>query len=262
MTWKKPGAFLKQAGFWVAAIAVGIFAKIFKEQLGISTGAWILFLGLIVYIQFELSKLKERIGLEELPTLDVIMETNAAKPIEPKHKRAEKLAESGYWTDDGARLFLGHFAAFADVANECLKDAPWRLQEEANTDVATVGDDGPIIGRRYILFHGSQWVGNVRLHDAYKYTLDTPIVFTSVTIFYPRRFLPSEIRELIGWLASLNCSGPVEEEQSAYNALRQAMIYAMWRNGPKVVTNTDLEVSLSGSAARYLIRAKIRPDYS
>ena len=247
---------------WAAAAAVGMIGYAFEDQLGITPGVWILFLGLLVYVQYTQASSNERSGFEFLPTRDQIMEINSAEPILPKHKRPQPLPASGWGITDEVRQFFEHFEAFADVANESLKDTPWRLQEEGDTDVGTLGDDGPVIGRQYKLFHGPRLAGKIAVSDAFHYSLESPTVHTTINVFLPRFCSPSDISELVGWIISLTCSASLEEQQGGYRALQQAMIDSMWQIGPKIVTNMDLEVLFNGSAERYLIRAKLRPGYS
>jgi hypothetical protein len=262
MASRKRAPVWKNILFWAAAVVVGMIGYAFNDRLGLTPGVWVLFLGLLMYVQYTQTLSNERTGFELLPTFDQMMETSSAEPVVPKHQRPQPLPASGWGINDEVRQFFEHFGAFADVANDYLKDTLWRLQEEADTDVATSSDSGPVIGRQYKLFHGPKLAGKITLSNGYQYSFESPTVHTKINVFLPRLYSASDISELVGRIISLTCSANLEEEQGGYGALQQAMIAATWQLGPEVVTNMDLDLHLNGSAERYLIRAGLQPGYA
>jgi hypothetical protein len=256
-----PG-FAKRFSYVAAVILVVSILSAFKQEIGISTGTWILLGCLLLYFQFALTRLQERIGLEQVPSLDSLLARNDDEPIVPRHKTPPQLPPSGWGINEEVQLFFEDFRQFANIANEELKETLWRLEETERTDVATVGDDYPVIGRQYKLFYGSRWSGKISLSNGYRYSRETPEVFTTIEVFQSRIFGSHELHDLAAWLISLNCSAFLEEQSKAYEAVRQAMIDVMWQIGPEVVTNSDLDVRFNGHAERYLIKAGIMLPYN
>ncbi len=252
MTRKRLADIGKQLLTWLAIVIACLALWAFQDYLDISVGTWLLFVGFAMYMQFTLSKLEERIGLEQLPTFDAMMELNSITPINPKHEISNGIPEEGWGVTEEVLLFYRHFSKFGDVMNDWLKDSPWRLQEVAGTDVATLGDDGPVLGRRYKIFHGSQVAGKVSLSDGLDYSLESPATHAVIELYDARDYHAETVMDLFGGLASILASGSRDEIDKAYLGIRTAMIEAMWRIGPNVVQNADLEIRFTGSAKHYL----------
>lgn len=142
--------------------------------------------------------------------------------------------------------------------NGWLKDSPWRLQEM--TDTLIGNQEGPSYGRRYKIFYGPRECGEISLQDFDTYSKESPSVYSSVELLSARSYGADYIMTLLGGLVHHVASGSRDEIDSAYLAIRTAMIDAMWQIGPEVVSYSVLEVGIIGSGAIYLRGEKIKKN--
>lgn len=241
----------KLIGYVVVVVVAGLLAY-YGQQLGISAGTWILVTALFFYVNFSISNLGERVGVEELPTMDSMWQFD---PIEPRHEQSEPLNPRGWGVSEHTLIFFEHFERFADVLNAYLEDSPWRLQQVASTDVSTSADDSPRPGRRYKVFYGPHYAGRVSLSDGWEYSVEKPEVHLVLELYRARRFSGESIMELAASL--LDHAAQSERRGENYERVHRRMIEAMWQMGHKVVNDADLDVHVTGSAIWYLRRAGI-----
>lgn len=243
----------KSALWFVVLIAISLGFSQFRDQLGISWGTLVLVLVVAMYLEYQLSRLRERIGLQELQTLDEIIKDD---PITPAHEPSDGIAPTGWAITERTHAFFADFEGFADMLNEYLDDTPWRLQQVARTDVSTIGDDSPTPGRRYKIFHGPKEAGRVSISEGWEYSREHAEVRTVVELHQARRFSGSQVTNLMSaFIIHL-----AEEEDGSrgrsHQIVHNEMVEAMWRIGPEVVSDSDLDIHLTGLASRYLRKAR------
>jgi hypothetical protein len=252
---------LKQLGKTIAFMAIGALAVyIFRDKLQLPVGYVIFPLAVLLYVHFRLDNIEQRVGFDQLEPEHAKLNRWDAVATTPNHQKPS-LPEEGWGIDEVVKLFFSNFDSFANVINECLKETAWRIEETPETDIAVLGDDGPVIGRKYKINYGSHLSGELRLTNSYDYSLDKPNIQTTLNLFSARFFDSYTINELVGWLIFLTSGGTVQEQEHARNELYRAMTESMWKVGTEVVSNNNLELKLVGSARSYLIRTGVIPGY-
>jgi hypothetical protein len=106
--------------------------------------------------------------------------------------------------DDEDRLFFADFKDFADVVNRSLADkfteSRFRFQDLPDGTVTlNVGfDSGPVFGRCFALYSNQTDIRRLEVRPAYKYSTESPKVYTSIEIDWGRFFGFSELTEFLG----------------------------------------------------------------
>ena len=242
---------------WLVVVVLAVVFATYGQQLGISTGTWILVTALFVYVNHSISTLSGRVGITELPTMESMWQHD---PITPQHEQSEGLDPKSWGVQPSTTTFFAHFERFADVLNDYLKDSPWRLQQVARTEVGTIGDDSPRPGRRYKVFYGPHEAGRVSLSDGWEYSIDKPQVHVVLELYGARRFNGESILELAG--ALLDHAAQSERRGENYERVHGRMIEAMWQMGHQAVNNADFDIHATGSAIWYLHKAGLRASTS
>ena len=158
------------------------------------------------------------------------------KPITPKHQPPPPLKE-GYACGKKELQFFSDFADFADVVNWWLADeykysaSAWRLQELPEVDLSLHGnfDHGPTYGRSYAIFHNQQRVGKLEIRSGFRYTSETPQVFTYIQLDFVRVFSFDTIQTFLTDIALHTCDYPGTAERfGVQQAIDRAITKVLW----------------------------------
>ena len=240
--------------FTVLAVG-GICAYVMQSYFEIPRYIVILFLLALFYVEYRISWLREKIGLDELPTFDDQMDFLGQKAIVPKHVPSDP-STYPMQLSKSEQQFFNDFDLFAEVVNYELEDTPWRLQTLADTDVGTLESDGPMFGRKYALFFGAKQNGELEVHGLHNYTFNSPNVYVKIEIYNARRFPLWLLGSVISTIEELTCSN-AKEKSEADIRLNTAMLKVLWPLNQQVVNLDELELFYTGSAEYYLQRASV-----
>jgi hypothetical protein len=238
------------------AIAVSYYSEDITSYLqdwGISSGTLVLFLILAAAIAWLHNKSKTRLGDEELPHRGWMKQIKhpfgEGKPIEPKYGVSEGLPEKGLFIDEHDHAFFNDFASFGRVINKWLaeEEGPWRLQEDAKTEIGELGDDHPVYGRSYRIFYNQQEVGSLRIRPGIDYSQANPAIIGKGEIQFARLISFYRINELYDTLTHHLVDDPSHRTNFLYS-----LMYAVWENGPHTIKQPDLELHFHGNASTYL----------
>lgn len=201
-------------------------------------------------------------------------------PIVPRHDPPKVVGgDFPSLVCDADRTFFDDFKEFADVVNWFLADkyvgSRFRLQDlpDGNVKLNVPYDSGPVAGRCFALYYNQTRLGRLEIHPAYKYTIETPQVHTSVQIDWSRFLGYRTITEFLGVIAShvTNPSPKSDEYLSARGGIQAALMEMLW--GKHAISELDrvfaneedldwgeLNVSFDGVAEWYITRRNARRD--
>lgn len=240
---------------WIVVAAVTAIVVSYREQISLSETAvlWVLLCLLVFYINHALSSLKEDSGLASLPSEKEFNSLHFAKPINPLHERSNGIPREGWGVDETTHQFFWDFAEFADIVNTWLaeEDEPWRLQEMARTEMGDM--DGPSYGRQYLIYYNHLATGLLQVKSGFPaYSREEPNVSATVTIHRARLFPYERVSGLHFALTHHLAQATVENWVVQRLEFTSALFRAMWQVGPNGFANSDMEMSIEGSAFGYL----------
>jgi hypothetical protein len=110
----------------------------------------------------------------------------------------------------------------------------FRLQDLPDSDVRLniAFDSGPVFGRCFAVYYNQTRIGRLEIHPNYKYTTETPQVYTSVQIDWSRLLGYRTITEFLDVIAShvTNPSPKCDEYVSARQSIQAALTERLWAN--------------------------------
>lgn len=236
-----------------AMMGVAAVLHYYHDDWGISSGTLALFLVLALAIAWVHNKSKARLGDEELPHQGWMKQIShplgEGKPIELKYGVSEGLPEDGLFIGEDDHAFFNDFASFARVINKWLaeEEGPWRLQEDAKTEIGELGDDSPVYGRRYRIFYNHQEVGGLRIRPGIDYSQANPAIIGKGEIRFARLISFYRINELYSTLAQ-----HLVDDASHRTDFLYSLMDGVWENGPNAIKQPDLELHFYGKASTYL----------
>jgi hypothetical protein len=195
-------------------------------------------------------------------------------PIVPRHD-PPKVVGGKYpsLVDDGDRTFFDDFKEFADVVNWWFADkyvrSRFRLQElpDGNVRLNIGYDSGPVAGRCFVVYYNQTRIGRLEIHPAYKYTTETPQVYTSVQLDWSRFLGYGTITAFLDVIAShvTNPNPKSDEYVSVRQGVQAALMEMLWgkysiSEFDRVFANEEdmdwgeLSVSFHGAAEWYFTR--------
>jgi hypothetical protein len=200
-----------------------------------------------------------------------------SEPIVPRHNPPET-AGGGKWGSfvrDVDRLFFSDFKDFADTVNWWLSDSymesPFRLQDLPDDHLRlNVPSDSPTLGRAFAVYYNQTKLGRLEIHPYYKYSTESPEVYTSVEIDWARFIGFAELTEFLGAvLIHVTSQNPKNDERiDAWQSINRALTETLWSNYRISQYDTaddqdwgELNVSFHGTADFYIGRrdAPARP---
>lgn len=249
--------------FGIVAGAVAALVAVTQGMEPFGRALLVIGMPLWYYVSITLDDLSKRIGLERLPAYP--LDRDSLEPIVPKHETVALPTRSSDESLHCYRPFFAHFAAFAAVFNKAMEQqgSPWRLQDRAETNLT---DDR--IGRAFTIFFGRKCAGHMSMWPAHVaffpqdgnkregYSANNPEVRFKVKIWDARSLNSDRLDTFFDELFELLACKDVAEMANARSKLRESMIDAMWRLGPKVVENTTLQFHFTGPATRYILLAR------
>ena len=159
-------------------------------------------------------------------------------PIVPRHDPPKVVGgDFRSFVHDADRTFFDDFKEFADVANWLLADeyvaSRFRLQElpDGNVRLNIGYDSGPVAGRCFAVYYNQTRIGRLEIHPGFKYTTETPQVYTSVQLDWSRLLGYRTIVEFLGMIAShvTNPNPKSDEYFSARQGIQAALTERLWR---------------------------------
>jgi hypothetical protein len=195
-------------------------------------------------------------------------------PIVPRHDPPKVVGGdySSLASDEDKAFFFG-FQEFADVVNWFLADegvgSCFRLQDLPDGDMSLNidYDSGPVLGRCFAVYYNQTRIGRLEIHPAYKYTTETPQVYTSVQIDWSRFLGYRTITAFLDVIAShvTNPNPKSDEYVSVRQGIQAALIEMLWgkysiSEFDRVFANEEdmdwgeLNVSFHGAAEWYFTR--------
>ncbi|GLQ54058.1 hypothetical protein [Devosia nitrariae] len=242
----------------IAALSLGYVS----EHFGIPQDRWILLVILGVLFlaigetQANLRRIESHLGLEHLQTNSEQGLKVADGPVTSEPVLPELPSKDDTRVSPGTRLFLEHFARFADVTNKQIGGL-WCLRETAERDY-----NDPAYCRRYDIFYMDRRCGSVLVYDrsrlGFPYTTETPSITTRIEVRNARSFRTDYLMTLLDQLAIAGSFN--EEVERVRQEIRNAMVLAMWQVGPeRIVAPKTLKIRFDASAKWYLLTAGIAP---
>jgi hypothetical protein len=214
----------------------------------------------LYYLLSRINRIEEKVGFVSYPNghLRVRYSTEG---VEPKHDPPMAPDPNGWNITPQDLAFFGHFEDFGRILNEYFSRtvSAWRVGELPDSDVGTLDSHGPVLGRQYDVYFGSEVVGHLAINAGWRYALAGPeAVNAKVSIEDARSFPPYQLETILLGVAEHIQSDTPEEIEVAHDAVRNAMIDAMWLVGPYALVHPEtLEVQFRGTGRFYLERANL-----
>ena len=197
-----------------------------------------------------------------------------SEPIVPRHDPPKVVGgRFPSLADEADRVFFDDFEEFADVVNWWFADeyvgSRFRLQElpDGNVRLNIGYDSGPVAGRCFAVYYNQTRIGRLEIHPGFKYSTETPQVYTSVQLDWSRLLGYRAIIEFLGMIAShvTNPNPKSDEYVSARQGIQAALTERLWANYgmsefDRVFANEEdtdwgeLNVRFDGAAEWYFTR--------
>jgi hypothetical protein len=237
---------------WIGLLALSFLFWTYHERWGISQGTILsaTVIALFFYVTYIHNDLSEKFGLNEYPSAKWVQNLLHGQPIEPTHERSQGIPRDGWGISEKDHVFFENSEDFANDMNQRFStlDEPWRLQEQAKTEVGQLGDDGPVYGRQYRIFFNEQMTGRVRLRAKFNYSAECQNVDAVISIENARLLPFNAVVDLLDLLIDRLSTDPSAHEEAKQRMLF-AMMAAVWNTGPEAIRNPDLEVRLQSVVA-------------
>lgn len=134
------------------------------------------------------------------------------------------------------RQFFADFKDFADVVNWWLADefraSRFRLQDLPTGDLSLNVDysHGPVLGRSFAIYYNQTKVGRLEIQSGYKYTPESPRVYTNIEIDWARFLGFEELTQFLGDIALHVADGNSDERRNAQQAIQSSLTRPLWDN--------------------------------
>jgi hypothetical protein len=195
------------------------------------------------------------------------------RQIVPKHA-VPTLEASGWGMDGAVHRFFADFALFGVIANDEMKQTPWRLQEGPlykraktqkrgagvggyDTHLLMLGDThGPRHGRQFDVFYNQFRVGGMEVTNGWEYSTENPNVHAAIEIDDARLISSGTLMHFLNTMGDLLSDTEDAHKRQTLDALATAH-WDQSTHGPLLgLHGRDVRVEFSGTATRYMMLRK------